>query len=353
MLPPADVAVFQNNPKFEALYKTLTTSILNPDGSTKNDPGAKKRDAVKEELKAHRLKATRQHLLRQAISTAIPTPNPDPEPPQPQRQPSNRRARPRPQSQPESQQPPLPPDLMNLLLLLPPFLDRASTMPPADLLLLLSNPPFSNLEALFPQLVAAVSARLISQATALARVLSPNTNSSYIHRQIPSLPSIATSLQSHLQSQKQALSSARLRATHTLTSHLSAQTDLLARLLRLLDTKHGPAARSAVLRAQHGALSARTLALASEALLWDARATVYPLEARRALGHYQRHLRDATMRLGDGIRVREAELRDYGVRADPSEGDRDKERTMREMGRVWREMEGRLREVRGDLDRLR
>lgn len=49
MLPPIDEAVLKNNPDFERLYKTITGSLLNPDGSTKsNDPAAKKRDAVHE-----------------------------------------------------------------------------------------------------------------------------------------------------------------------------------------------------------------------------------------------------------------------------------------------------------------
>lgn len=46
MFPPVDDAVLQNNPDFAALYKTLTTVVLNPDGSTKNDAAAKERDAV-------------------------------------------------------------------------------------------------------------------------------------------------------------------------------------------------------------------------------------------------------------------------------------------------------------------
>lgn len=48
MLPPIDEAVLKNNPDFAQLYTTLTTVILNPDGSTKSDAGAKERAAVKE-----------------------------------------------------------------------------------------------------------------------------------------------------------------------------------------------------------------------------------------------------------------------------------------------------------------
>ena len=78
--------------------------------------------------------------------------------------------------------------------------------------------------------------------------------------------------------------------------------------------------------------------------------------------------------------MREAELADYGVDVDNSSSssrrrdsvllgggdqtrgatrrrrgtvDENKERTMREMARVWREMETRLREINGDLSRLR
>lgn len=49
MLPPIDEAVLKTNPDFDRLYKTLTSSLLNPDGSSKStDPTAKKRDAVRD-----------------------------------------------------------------------------------------------------------------------------------------------------------------------------------------------------------------------------------------------------------------------------------------------------------------
>lgn len=35
MLPPIDPLTLQSNPRFAALYKRLTTTILNPDGSVK------------------------------------------------------------------------------------------------------------------------------------------------------------------------------------------------------------------------------------------------------------------------------------------------------------------------------
>ncbi|CAI4219703.1 unnamed protein product [Parascedosporium putredinis] len=38
MFPPIEASVLENNPEFAKLYATLTTSILNPDGTTKADP---------------------------------------------------------------------------------------------------------------------------------------------------------------------------------------------------------------------------------------------------------------------------------------------------------------------------
>jgi hypothetical protein len=50
LFPPVEEAVLQNNPDFAALYSTLTTAVLNPDGTTKDDKSiiARQRDAVRE-----------------------------------------------------------------------------------------------------------------------------------------------------------------------------------------------------------------------------------------------------------------------------------------------------------------
>lgn len=48
MHPPVEESILHNNPQFAALYKTLTSAVLNPDCSTKNDPAGKDREAVKE-----------------------------------------------------------------------------------------------------------------------------------------------------------------------------------------------------------------------------------------------------------------------------------------------------------------
>ncbi|KAI1750441.1 hypothetical protein F4782DRAFT_509728 [Xylaria castorea] len=383
MLPPVDDGVLKNNPRFEKLYNTITTSILNPDGSTKIDSSAQQRDAVRQELKAYRLKAARVKLICTAISTAVPnqttqSTNQEQQQPRQPRKDQHRRLKSDSQSQTQTQPQPqtlqtpsLPPDLLELLILIPPFLNNASTLPPPSVALLLTSPPFTDLPTLFPRVLELVSARLTAQAKTLARVLSPSTNPSYIHRAIPSLPSVATSLVSDLATTKTNLSHARLATTAALTRHLSQHTEALTLLLRALETKHGLVARSSELRAEEARQEAHAWALAAEALLWETRLLAYPPEARAALVNYRQHLRDAGRRLEDTSRVREAELADYGVDIDKRASrdlgtgpglrghrrratvDETKERTMREMARVWREMETRLREIQGDLNRLR
>lgn len=46
MLPPVEQSILDNNPDFASLHHTLTTVILNPDGSTKNDILRKERESV-------------------------------------------------------------------------------------------------------------------------------------------------------------------------------------------------------------------------------------------------------------------------------------------------------------------
>jgi hypothetical protein len=91
---------------------------------------------------------------------------------------------------------------------------------------------------------------------------------------------------------------------------------------------------------------------------------VYTPRAAAALGRYAAHLRDARARAREEIGGLEEELGRYGVVVDRDrDGDSDgtrgrergneaKERTMREMARVYRDMERQIEEVRADLERL-
>ncbi|KAK3906155.1 hypothetical protein C8A05DRAFT_12108 [Staphylotrichum tortipilum] len=356
MIPPVDDGVLQANPDFAVLYAKLTTSVLNPDGSTKNQPSTKERRAVAEELNEYRLKTAKQHLLTDAIS------NLSPQAQQPKHAPApslTRRPRPPPQPQAASSSTELPAPLRDLFLLLPPLLTAPSELPPESTALLLSNPPLCDLPSHVPQLATLVSASLHASAVHLARIANPSTNPSYVHRSIPALSTHAASLASTIAERKVELTQARLAAATELTTLLQAQAAVLSQLLRALEAKHGPIARSLEFRATEAALTAQRQEAEAETALWLARREVCPPEAARALANYANHLRDAKGRLNEAMQTLRGELEAYGV-VGAGGGDTDadgarvssKEKVMREMARVYRDMSKQVEEVRGDLERL-
>lgn len=358
MLPPVEEIVLQSNPEFAALYSTLSTVILNADGTTKNDPSAKERQAVRkvgrfsfritgltclqmidqvsQELDKHRLQTARQHLVAQALSTATP-----PEPKAPLR-----RAKPQLRQDTTSD---LPEPLLDLLLLLPALLTSSEDLSAENTKLLLSNPPFSSLNCLLPDLAKLVSSNIQSTAVLLARISNPTTNPSFLHRSIPNIPSHVRTLSSTIEDDKVALSKARFSAANSLVDLLQKHTQALISLIRSLEAKHGGVARSLEFRAAEVALLAQRGEVDAEVALWNARKSIYTPDIVDALHNYASHLKDGQMRLGETVRTLQMELDEYGLGG----VDEGKERTMREMARVYGEMGRQLDEIKEDLRRLR
>jgi hypothetical protein len=251
-----------------------------------------------------------------------------------------------------------------LLLLLPPFLGHPPPpLSPESTALLLNSPPFSDFPSLLPQLATLISSNLHSSAVHLARIANPATNPSFVHRTIPSLPAHVTALTTSITSRQEALTRERLAAATSLSTLLHHHAQALAQLLRSLEAKHGPIARSLEFRATEVALTAQRQETEAQIALWQVRRDTYTPEVSKALRNYAAHLRDAKGRLGEAIRTLKGELEGYGVEGS-SRGEKDgegsakgtgkpgKERTMREMARVYREMVRQVDEVRGDLERL-
>ena len=140
-----------------------------------------------------------------------------------------------------------------------------------------------------------------------------------------------------------------MRTLTALTALLDTYARCLARLLRALEAKHGVVARSLDLRAADVSLRAQHGLAAVETALHTTRGEVYTPEAAVALKNYASHLRDAKARTGERIRGLTAELADYGVGV---KGGEAKERTMREMARVYRERGRQMEDARGDIHRL-
>ncbi|KAG6360709.1 hypothetical protein INS49_011774 [Diaporthe citri] len=341
MLPPVEEAVLQNNPEFAALYSTLTTAILNPDGTTKDDKShvAKERGAVREELDTHRLVSAKHHLLAQTVSSAV-----APEPARSTAK-SATKAVPRPSELPEP--------LLDLLLLLPPLLTCPEEPAAETLQLLLANPPLSSLDELVPDLASLVSSNLQSSAVQISRAAFPATNPSFIHRQVPSLARRIAELSSDLQRQSDSLADARLSATGAVNQLLQKQTEILVLLIRSLEAKHGGIARSLEHRAADVSLEAQLGQANAETALWNVRKNVYSPEVREALENYSVHLRDGQLRLREAMRTAQVELQDYGVAVDGRAGDPRRERALREAARVHRETRRQIEDAQNDLSRLR
>ena len=238
---------------------------------------------------------------------------------------------------------------------------HTSPLPQASLALLLSSPPFSELPELLPALAPLVATTLQALAVQLARTANPNTNPSYIHRAIPGLPAHVAALSTAVADQKAALTTARLAAGTSLVGILGRHSAAVAGLVRALEAKHGAVARSLELRAGDVALAAERQGREAEMVLWSARRDTYTPDARAALRNYAKHLRDSKLRAGESIRTLRAELVSYGAAAAAkggdgegrqAVGDRSKERTMREMARVYRDVNRQIEEARRDLDRL-
>lgn len=121
-------------------------------------------------------------------------------------------------------------------------------------------------------------------------------------------------------------------------------------LMRALETKHGVIARSLELRASEVALQAQRNEVDAQQTMYAIRGEVYTPEMIAALKNYAAHLRDAKVRGEERIRGLQAELGEYGVGV---EGGEAKQKMMREMSRVYREMGRQMDDVQGDLDRLR
>ncbi|RNJ60547.1 hypothetical protein D7B24_007471 [Verticillium nonalfalfae] len=341
MLPPIEQSILDNNPDFASLHHTLTTVILNPDGSTKNDALRKERESVHNDLRAHRKTHAKHHLLTHALATATPPPAPAPK---------GTIGKSRPAAQPSS----LPPPLLDLLVLLPALLDpSAPPLTPAEADTLLAHPPLSDLPTLLPALGPLVGTALHAAATSLVRVAHPDTNPSFLHRGVPKLAPAAVALRAEVRRAAVQTAADRLRLAEDVAALLADEARAVGLLVRALEGKHGVVARSLELRAAEVGLAARRAEVEARMVAKAVEDHVYTPETVSALANYGVHLRDARVRVEESIRRLEMELEAYGVGAQRGQAQAQaQEGRMREMARVYRAMEREIDEVKKDLKRL-
>ncbi|KAL0471159.1 hypothetical protein QR685DRAFT_276374 [Neurospora intermedia] len=374
MLPPIDSSVLKNNPQFANLYKSLTELVLNDDGSTKlhpQNPVAQERKAVTDELNKHRLAATTENLLIHALSTTSPDPIPI-------------------STESEFNQnlslssgltipPSLKQPLTDLLLLLPSFLSldfSSPETPPLDsdsLSLILTSPPLSLLPTLLPYLGPLLSTTLHSQASHLVHLaahlshpsMTTGTTSSsnlttppLTNLTIPHLPTTISHLTTFtLPTLYSSVLHARLDTAKSVRDLLAQYSTAYTLLIKTLEAKHGTIARSLEFKASETALLAQKAEKESELAVLGVRREVYTPEVKRALVEYKKWLVAEQERIRGEIERGEEVLGGYGVRINTEGGgegggDAEKEKVMREIARVYGEMEREVDVVRKDLERL-
>ena len=252
----------------------------------------------------------------------------------------------RPNRNPPAKQP-LPPDLLELILLLSARL--SSCTPPHPLLD--STPQWASLTSSLPSLGALLSARLHAQAVTLCRIQSPTTNASFLHRTIPKLSSSTQQTLSAHSSTKTALAQRRAAIVATATVLMDAYHLSTILVIQTLESASGGAVpRHARARADYWALRARELGLEAREKEGQAEAVVYTPVVRGALENYASALRDGRERLGERERGADRALWGYGIgREDGGE----KEKVMREVARVYGELGREVEEVRRDVERLK
>lgn len=210
-----------------------------------------------------------------------------------------------------------------------------------------------SLPELLPELAHLVSQSLRTSALALARIANPTTNPSYLHRSIPNLPQSLSKLVDTTQTLSQkTIPSSRLAATSSLVPLLNAHVKALSRLIHALEGKLASPQRDLLLRAQMLPLAAEESSLRAKLNLDGLEKEVYSPEVRGALGNYRRHLRDATARLEAKIRELAIALEAYGIDVGKG-GDEGRAKMYREMARVYGDMKKQVKEVEGDLERLK
>ncbi|PBP20314.1 hypothetical protein BUE80_DR008968 [Diplocarpon rosae] len=341
MLPPIDESILQANPKFAALHSVLAKQILNPNGSTKLHPAQKERDAVSEALKTSRIRSAKSQLLKSALQNldlSSPTPSTT----------ASKQTR---QSLTQAKQPKaLPSELLELIILLSSRLS-SNSLPPAQTRLLESTAPWISLRFHLPQIGSLVSAHLQTQALSLCKILTPSTNPSFLHRNIPKLLSSITTLQKEISSKTAELSDRRTTlVTHT-TTLLTLYHLATALTIRILEqTVHGALSRHIKARSEFLGLKAQQVLCQAGEKKAKGERMLYTDKVQNALGNYVRELRGGMERGKERRRMAERTLWGYGVgRGDEGE----KEKVLKSVARAYGELIREIEEVGRDVERLR
>ncbi|PYI02192.1 zf-CSL-domain-containing protein [Aspergillus sclerotiicarbonarius CBS 121057] len=343
MIPPCDPAILDNNPQFKRLYQHLTTTLLNPDGSTRAHDAQPARKAVLEEVKACRIRDAKKQIKQQALRRLA--------------------------FDPDSS---VPDDARDSLAIITFYLESSLNLldldddpsDAADIQSLLA-PDINQFYSTLPLLVAPLSTTLATTITDLRAIANtgnetpvadlPRTRarSRQVMRSIAQTPlssQLADRLRALRQTQLTELPAARMRMAATAAEVLATRAAMLERTVMLLErAKHGAVARATKAKAEHLAMVALGIEGKLGVTKLDILATIHTPEVVRALGRYYQHLRDTRERLEERRVLALEELKGY---EDVGGGGADSG-AMKEIARRYGGLIREVEDVRMEIERLK
>ncbi|KGO69913.1 hypothetical protein PEX1_106740 [Penicillium expansum] len=324
MIPPCDPSILEHNPQFKRLYENLTTSLLNPDASTRAQSVSPARTAVVEELRqcqtGNAKKRIKEQMLRQLafapdsnlpaechdnlaiITLYLETPSSAIEPTTPKPETEYKK--------PDEALTLLAPDIEAFYTNIPAFILPLSKSLSSAVQDLRALPAPNTDPATAPD--ADVSAPQHSNHNARARARDRRVRTS-----MAPVPSLSSQLQARVRAlrhtQLSELRVARRKMAATAAEVVAVRARVLERTVMILErAKHGALARATKAKAEHLAVVAQGVEGKLEVTKLEIAATLYTPETLAALARYRQHLRQTKERLQHRRKMTIQELRAYG-----------------------------------------
>ncbi|KGO78467.1 hypothetical protein PITC_069300 [Penicillium italicum] len=323
MIPPCDPSILEHNPLFKRLYENLTTSLLNPDASTRTQSASPARTAVAEELKKcqtqNAKKRIKEQMLRQLafapdsnLPAEVSTP---PTAGHPLETPSSaiEPITPKPETEPKK------PD--EALTLLAPDIEAFYTNIPSFI-----SPLSKTLSSAIQDLraLSTANADAATASDADASATQPSNHNARarardrrVRTSMAPVPSLSSQLQARVRAlrhtQLSELPVARRKMAATAAEVVAVRARVLERTVVTLErAKHGALARATKAKAEHLAVVAQGVEGKIEVTKLEIAATLYTPETLAALARYRQHLRQTKERLQHRRKMTIQELRAYG-----------------------------------------
>ncbi|EAU35813.1 conserved hypothetical protein [Aspergillus terreus NIH2624] len=358
MIPPCDPTILETNPQFKKLYQNLTTTLLNPDGSTRAHDAQPERKAALEKRVLRRLAFDPDSELPDDVST------------------SALGATEVNASTDENLGPAQSRDNIAIVTL---YLDSSRSQLDLDndarddvdaLSLLAPNIDafYSDLPLLMPPFSRILSSlthdlRLIADAGIATSNNAPSTETSRPRQrsrqsmakfapQVPLSSQLRERIQRLRQTQLSDLPAARARMAATAAEVLAMRTAVLERMVTLLErAKHGALARATKAKAEHLAMVAQGVEGKLSVMQLEISNALHTPEVTTALGRYREHLQHVRARLEER-RVKAQEELDAYAAADSDASRRVGSGPVREIARRYGALLKEMEDVRMEIQRL-